>query len=119
MKSNGNKTVIGVISVLTIIGLGFYFWKKRKDSSSKGIDDSSVNKLSTPNLTPINKEVVPTENKEVVKPTETTQASMYKCSCTGKMIDVNTDEETLKKFKESCVKNGGMVIEVKNKNNAL
>lgn len=116
MKGN-NKSVIATLSVLTIIGLGFYFWKKRKDSLNEA-DNYNINKLSNPIVGSNNSslESKPSDIKSNNSDNNETDISIcYKCSCTGRIIDINTDEESLNKFKDSCIKKGGMVIEVKNK----
>lgn len=117
MKGN-NNSVIATLSVLTIIGLGFYFWKKRKDSLNEA-DNSNINKLSNPIVGSNNSslELKPNNiNSNDSDNNESKDVSIgYKCSCTGRIIDINTDEESLNKFKDSCIKKGGMVIEVKNK----
>jgi hypothetical protein len=112
---NNKKVLIG-LSVLAIAGVGFYFWKKNKDKDNalKSIQQKlNINPNINPNTQPISpvQPIVSTE----VKSSFDGEFSAYKCSCTGKQIDRNSDEETLSNFKNSCLKNGGMLIDIKSK----
>lgn len=110
---NNKKVLIG-LSVLAIAGVGFYFWKKNKDKDDalKSIQQKlNVNPNIKP-VTPVSQ--TPPVNTEL-KSSFDGEFSAYKCSCTGKQIDRNSDEETIDNFKKSCLKNGGMLIDVKSK----
>ena len=108
---NNKKVLIG-LSVLAIAGVGFYFWKKNKDKDNtlKSIQQKLNINPNTQPTTPV-QPIVSTE----VKSSFDGEFSAYKCSCTGKQIDRNSDEETLNNFKNSCLKNGGMLIDIKSK----
>lgn len=102
-----NKKVAIILSILSIAGVGFYFWKKNRDK-----------KTEESNKTPSSPKQIYTMDKKFVENTGAKSSfdndfSAYKCSCTGKQIDKNTDEETLNKFKNSCTKSGGMIINIK------
>ena len=108
---NNKKVLIG-LSVLAIAGVGFYFWKKNKDKDNalKSIQQKlNVN----PNTQPI-APAQPVANSEV-KSSFIGEVVAHKCSCTGKQIDINADKEAMEKFHSSCLKNGGMLIDVKSK----
>jgi len=109
---NNKKVLIG-LSVLAIAGVGFYFWKKNKDKNDalKNIQQKlNVNPTAQP-IAPIEKPLSSTEAKSSF----IGEVIAHKCSCTGKQIDINADKEAMDKFHSSCVKNGGMVIDIKSK----
>ena len=108
---NNKKVLIG-ISVLAIAGVGFYFWKKNKDKDNalKSIQQKLNVNPSTQPIAPAQ----PVVNTEV-KSSFDGEFSAYKCSCTGKQIDRNSDSEVVENFKKSCLKNGGMLIDIKSK----
>lgn len=112
---NNKKVIIG-LSVLAIAGVGFYFWKKAKDKDNtlKTIQQKLNVNVNAQPLSPILAPTSPVVNTEV-KSSFDGEFSAYKCSCTGKQIDRNSDEETLGNFKKSCLKSGGMLIDIKSK----
>lgn len=107
-----NKKVLICLSVLAIAGVTFYFWKKTKDK-----DDALKSIQQKLNVNPNTQSVAtvqPNANAEV-KSSFTREVIAHKCSCTGKQIDINADKDEMDKFHSSCVKNGGMIIDVKSK----
>ena len=112
---NNKKVIIG-LSALAIAGVVFYFWKKAKDKDDtlKNIQQKLNVNVNAQPLSPI---LAPTNNvvNTEIKSSFDGEFSAYKCSCTGKQIDRNSDEETLGNFKKSCLKSGGMLIDVKSK----
>lgn len=108
---NNKKVLIG-LSVLAIAGVGFYFWKKNKDKDNalKSIQQKLNVNPSTQPIAPVQ----PIVNTEV-KSSFTGEVVAHKCSCTGKQIDINADKDAFDKFHTSCLKNGGMLIEIKSK----
>ncbi len=116
IKMDNNKKVLIGLSVLAIAGVGFYFWKKNKDK-----DDALKSIQQKLNVNPNNQPVATVQPVAPVQTTANTEIkssfdgdfSAYKCSCTGKKIDRNSDAEVFDKFKKSCVKNGGIIMEIK------
>jgi hypothetical protein len=102
-----NKKVAIILSILSIAGVGFYFWKKNRD---KKTEESNKNPSSPKQVYTMDKKFVESSD---IKSSFDNDFSAYKCSCTGKKIDKNSDEEILEKFKNSCLKNGGSLIEIK------
>jgi hypothetical protein len=112
---NNKKVIIG-LSALALAGVVFYFWKKNKDENN-ALKNIQQKLNADTNIKPLNTMVAtttPIVNSEV-KSSFDGEFSSYKCSCTGKEIDRNSDEETLGNFKKSCLKSGGMLIDVKAK----
>lgn len=106
---NNKKVLIG-ISVLAIAGIGFYFWKKNKDKDDalKKIQ-KKINEPVTPQKVAVNTDLVE------AKSSFTGEVIAHKCSCTGKQLEINADKEVMEKFHSSCLKNGGMIIDIKSK----
>jgi hypothetical protein len=109
---NNKKIIIG-ISLLAVAGIGFYFWKKNKDKKDALVN--LKNTIDTPpiksNIEPVNQVLMKTPIQEVKKDSFVA----HKCSATGKISNSSMDAKTLEDFKTSCLKNGGMLVEIKNK----
>lgn len=114
---NNKKILIG-LSLLAVAGVGFYFWKKNKDK-----DDAlkSIQTKLNVNPNPNSQPTIPVGETNTAKMNAefksffTGDVIAHKCSCTGKQLPVNADKETMDKFHASCIKNGGMIIDIKSK----
>lgn len=115
-KMDNNKKVLIGLSVLTLAGIGFYFWKKNKDKDSvlKNIQQKLNQDLSSMPKPDVSSPKVDVK-KEETKSSFNNEVIAYKCSCTGKQIDVNAEAEVMNNFKNSCLKNGGVLIDIKSK----
>jgi hypothetical protein len=102
-----NKKVAIILSILSVASIGFYFWKKNRDNKK---DISNKNPLEPKIPYQMDKKFIEDKNTKSSFDNEFTN---LKCSCTGKKIDKNSDIEILDKFKNSCLKNGGSLIEIK------